>query len=121
MSESRGKGFHEYRLFQINTKASLLLCSHHSYIIIFKFFLALFTAGQMGKQELHDLRKNNVPSQGLTPDAFLVLFKNAISDLTKCESFIKLIVSKNTSDISCTPFFSFSNFLQLLKVENFAS
>ena len=45
---------------------------------------------------------------------FLVLFKNATFDLTECESFN--FDSKHTSDVN-----SVTIFLQLLKVDNFAS
>ena len=52
----------------------------------------------------------------------LGLFKSLTFYLTKCEPFIfTLIMSKNTSEVNFTPFCSSSNFLQLPKVEHFAS
>ena len=59
--------------------------------------------------------------KGPIPAAYLVLFKNATFDLTKYEPFFTFIMAKHTSDVNDKPYSSFTFFLQLPKVRNFAS
>ena len=64
---------------------------------------------------LHRRKKGQILAE------FWPLFKNATFEFSKYESFVKFIMPKHSSDGNFRPFRAFIDFLQMFKVEKFAS
>ena len=59
--------------------------------------------------------------KGQSSAAFWPLFKNETFEFSKYESFVTFIMPKHSPDGNFRPFCAFIDFLQMFKVEKFAS
>ena len=75
---------------------------------------------QIQEKVRFDLSKHS-RKKGQIPAAFWPLFKNATFEFSKYESFVTFIMPKHSSDGNFRPFCAFIDFLQMFKVEKFAS
>ena len=70
-----------------------------------------------GKVEYFKLPINALLKKGQIPATLWAFFKDAIFDLNEYQSFVDSMIAKYSSEGNFRPFFSFSDFLRIFKVE----